>query len=51
MAGSNNANLDCKVVADTGHILGVEMMDTLLAAKKNAACNCNFRIYRRVKGF
>ena len=39
MAGSNNANLDCKVVADTGHILGVEMMDTLLAAKKNAACN------------
>ena len=34
MAGSNNANLDCKVVADTGHILGVEMMDTLLAVLK-----------------
>lgn len=25
VADSNNANLDCKVVADTGHIPGAEM--------------------------
>ena len=30
----NNANLDCKVVANTGHMPGVEMMDTLLAVLK-----------------
>lgn len=32
--GSNNTNLDCKVVADTGHMPGAEMMDTLLAVLK-----------------
>lgn len=30
----NNANLNCKVVANTGHMPGVEMMDTLLAVLK-----------------
>ena len=30
----NNANLDCKVVANTGHMPGAEMMDTLLAVLK-----------------
>ena len=34
IAGSNNANLDCRIVADTGHMPGVEMMDTLLAVLK-----------------
>lgn len=34
VAGSNNANLDCRIVADTGHMPGVEMMDTLLAVLK-----------------
>ena len=34
VTGSNNANLDCKVVADTGHMPGVEMMDTLLYTLK-----------------
>ena len=31
---SNNANLDYKVVANTGHMPGVEMMDTLLVVLK-----------------
>lgn len=30
IVNSNNSNLDCKVVANTGHMPGVEMMDTLL---------------------
>lgn len=34
VADSNNAYLDCKVVANTGHIFGVEMMDTLLSVLK-----------------
>ena len=34
MDNCNNANLDCKVVANTGHMPGVEMMDTLLAVLK-----------------
>ena len=34
VAGSNNANLDCRIVADTGHMPGVEMMDTLLVVLK-----------------
>lgn len=32
IANSNNSNLKCKVVANTGHMPGVEMMDTLLTA-------------------
>ncbi len=32
VAGSNNTNLTCNVVANTGHLPGVEMMDTLLTA-------------------
>ena len=35
--GSNNANLDCKVVANTGHMPGVEMMDTLLSVLKECS--------------
>ena len=31
IVNSNNSNLDCKVVANTGHMPGVEMMDTLLS--------------------
>lgn len=31
---SNNTNLNCKVVANTGHFPGVEMMDTLLDVLK-----------------
>lgn len=31
---SNNTNLDCKVVATTGHLPGVEMMDTLFDVLK-----------------
>ena len=34
MNSSNNANLDCKVVANTGHMPGVEMMDELLVVLK-----------------
>ncbi len=34
VADSNNAYLDCKVVSDTGHMPGVEMMDTLLTVLK-----------------
>lgn len=34
VTSSNNANLDCKVVANTGHMPGVEMMDTLLSTLK-----------------
>ncbi len=34
---SNNTYLDCKVVADTGHMPGVEMMDTLLTVLKEAS--------------
>lgn len=30
IANSNNSNLSCRVVANTGHMPGVEMMDTLL---------------------
>ena len=39
VSDSNNINLDCKVIANTGHLPGVEMMDALLAVLKNAACN------------
>jgi pimeloyl-ACP methyl ester carboxylesterase len=34
---SNNTCLDCKVVADTGHMPGVEMMDTLLTVLKECS--------------
>ncbi len=34
VASSDNANLDCKVVANTGHMPGVEMMNTLLTVLK-----------------
>ena len=34
VTSSNNANLVCKVVANTGHMPGVEMMDTLLSTLK-----------------
>ena len=34
VADSNNTNLACKVVADTGHMPGVKMMDTLLTVLK-----------------
>ena len=37
VAGSNNTNLVCKVVTNTGHIPGVEMMDTLLAVLKKCS--------------
>lgn len=30
VASSNNANLSCRIVENTGHMPGVEMMDTLL---------------------
>ena len=39
----NNANLDCKVVANTGHMPGIEMMDTLLAVLKNVNSNFDFK--------
>ena len=35
VAESNNENLDCMVVADTGHMPSVAMMDTVLATLKN----------------
>ena len=35
VADSNNTNLSCKVVADTGHLPGVCMMDTLLTVLKD----------------
>ena len=34
VSSSNNTNLSYKVVANTGHMPGVEMMDTLLAVLK-----------------
>lgn len=34
---SNNTCLDCKVVADTGHMPGVKMMDTLLTVLKECS--------------
>ena len=34
VVGSNNANLECKVVADTGHMPGIVMMDTLFVVLK-----------------
>ena len=34
---SNNTCLDCKVVANTGHMPGVEMMDTLLTVLKECS--------------
>lgn len=34
---SNNTCLDCKVVADTGHMPGVEMMDALLTVLKECS--------------
>ena len=34
VTSSNNANLDCNVVANTGHMPSVEMMDTLLSTLK-----------------
>lgn len=34
IANSNNTYLDCKVVADTGHMPGVKMMNTLLSVLK-----------------
>ncbi|MBQ4522466.1 MAG: alpha/beta fold hydrolase [Lachnospiraceae bacterium] len=37
VADSNNTYLDCKVVADTGHMPGVEMMDTLLTVLKECS--------------
>lgn len=39
VSDSNNTNLECKVVANTGHMPGVEMMDALLSVLKNVAYN------------
>ncbi|MEE1027492.1 MAG: alpha/beta fold hydrolase [Agathobacter sp.] len=39
VSDSNNTNLDCKVIANTGHMPGVEMMDALLSVLKNVAYN------------
>lgn len=36
VAGNNNVNLECKVVANTGHMPSVEMMDTLLDVLKKS---------------
>lgn len=37
VASSNNANLSCRVVANTGHMPGVEMMDILLTVLQESS--------------
>lgn len=36
IASSNNSNLNCRVVKNTGHMPGVEMMDTLLTVLRES---------------